>query len=78
MTNEQHASLLYAYVARLRTSDLEKLVTAAKAGDQAAMHYGNSAQVTAINEFYSVVETAVDNIRRGDLEKIEARVNEVS
>jgi hypothetical protein len=59
MTAEQHAKILYAYIARLSMSDLRKIVVAERECWHAQCNQGAAAQAAARKEAFETVRVAV-------------------
>lgn len=77
MINEAHVLILDAYIARLTISDLEKIVEAKKASAQAALNYGNRAQLEAMANRTQVVRDSMGNMIQWDRDIISRVVNNV-
>lgn len=71
-----HKRLMRAYLLRIRTSDLEALLKASKAGDYAGMQLGLNAQVQASRDMNKVIDDAFDGLCKYDLEMIDGIVKE--
>jgi hypothetical protein len=76
MSQIDHKRILNAYLSRLSTKQLENILNADKECLQAAMNYGNRAQLDAQVNFYDVVCKAVDSMIEHDLSIVESILNE--
>jgi len=76
MSQIDHKRILNAYLSRLSTKQLENILNADKECLQAAMNYGNRAQLDAQVNFYDVVCKAVDSMIEHDLSIVESVLNE--
>jgi len=76
MSQIDHKRILNAYLSRLSTKQLENILNADKKCLQAAMNYGNRAQLDAQVNFYDVVCKAVDSMIEHDLSIVESVLNE--
>jgi len=72
MTAEQHASIFYAYLARLSHEQLRAVVSSQEAAWFAAVNYGNSGQLQAGKESQEAVQHAVARMLPSDVANIES------
>jgi hypothetical protein len=62
MDVEQHARVLYAYIARLKTIDLANIAAAEAEVDYASMNLGLNAQCDAQRKSLTTIQDAITNI----------------
>ena len=76
MTKIDHARILHAYLARLTNKDLEAILKADNDCWHAQTNYGNSGQLKAQADFYTVVSKAVDSMIEHDLDYVQKVISE--
>ncbi|SEH89454.1 hypothetical protein [Paraburkholderia hospita] len=62
MKTQDHARVLYAYLARITPQDLDEIVKARKHQHYTALNEGNRSQLDAMRETIDACETAIDNL----------------
>ena len=76
MTKIDHTRILHAYLARLSNKDLQAILKADDDCWHAQSNYGNSGQLKAQADFYTVVSKAVDSMLEHDLDYVVKVINE--
>jgi hypothetical protein len=76
MTKIDHTRILHAYLARLSNKDLQAILKADDDCWHAQLNYGNSGQLKAQADFYTVVSKAVDSMLEHDLDYVVKVINE--
>jgi len=76
MSQIDHARILHAYLARLSNKDLQAILKADDDCWHAQLNYGNSGQLKAQADFYTVVSKAVDSMLEHDLDYVVKVINE--
>ena len=76
MTKIDHTRILHAYLARLSNKDLQAILKANDDCWDAQLNYGNSGQLKAQADFYTVVSKAVDSMLEHDLDYVVKVINE--
>ena len=76
MSQIDHKRILNAYLSRLSTKQLENILNADKQCWHAQLNYGNSGQLKAQADFYTVVSKAVDSMLEHDLDYVVKVINE--
>jgi hypothetical protein len=76
MTKIDHTRILHTYLARLSNKDLQAILKADDDCWHAQLNYGNSGQLKAQADFYTVVSKAVDSMLEHDLDYVVKVINE--
>jgi hypothetical protein len=76
MTKIDHTRILHAYLARLSNKDLQAILKSDDDCWHAQLNYGNSGQLKAQADFYTVVSKAVDSMLEHDLDYVVKVINE--
>lgn len=68
MTDEQHAKILYAYLTRLSSDDLMRIVESQKDAHYASMNLGTSSQLKAQEASFEAVQAVIGGLLTTDKE----------
>jgi hypothetical protein len=66
-----HTRILNAYLARLTTKDLEKIMQANNDWQHSALNHGNTTQLKAQENFMAAISHAISNVIQHDIINIE-------
>ncbi len=75
-TKINHARILNAYLSRLTTNDIERIMQEHYSWQHSALNHGNTTQLRAQESFYAAVDHAVGNLIEHDTINIERIVSE--